>query len=115
MTNSSDTQSLLNLSQVALQQALSDLEDAKKTLQWARDRLVESQLENRKLSTLLLKFSEEPDPPHLERLLAQLERPCGFRECQLTKDAAETIRAYAVTNKFLREEIQRLKNASDSR
>lgn len=115
MTNNSDTQSLLNLSQIALQQALGDLEEAKKTLQWARDKLVETQLENRKLSNLLLKFSEEPDPPKLEKLLTQLDRPCGFVECQLTKDAAAIIRGYEVTNKFLREEIQRLKNGSDPR
>ena len=69
MTENNHTTALLNLSQTALTQALEELEEAKKTLEWAREKLAETQLDNRKLCNLLMKFSEAPDPKEFEALL----------------------------------------------
>lgn len=109
MTENNNTTALLNLSQTALTQALEELEEAKKTLEWAREKLAETQLDNRKLCNLLMKFSEAPDPKEFEALLKDLDKPCGFVDCQLTKQAASAIRNLSVRNEFLASENKKLR------
>ena len=113
--NTIDTNSLINATQAALQTVLAGLESAKKSLVWARDRLCEAQAENRKLSLILLAYVEAPDPEDCEALLKELDKPCGFRNCELTARAAKCIRAYASANSYLLEENRRLKNGANSR
>ena len=114
--NTIDTNSLINAAtQAALQTVLAELESAKKSLVWARDRLCEAQAENRKLSLILLAYVEAPDPEDCEALLKELDEPCGFRKCELSGRAAKCIRAYAANNRYLTDEIKRLKHEADSR
>ena len=114
MTENSKTIMLLNISQAALQTALEELDSAKKMLQWSRDKLVEAQDENRKLANLLLRFTELPDPVDCSELLDELDKPCGFQMCKLSKDAAKLIRSYAASNSYLRAEVRRLKGESNA-
>lgn len=114
-SNNTNTTALLNMSQLALSQALDELAEARKTLAWAKDKLTEAQLDNRKLCNLLLRFSESPDPDEYERLLEKLDKPCGFTECALTKQAASAIRSLAAKNSYLLAENRRLQYAHDPR
>lgn len=113
MTQTDNTM-LINLSQTALSTALDELESAKDMLKWAKQKLVEAQAENRKLGMMLTKVIETPDPKCYADLLAKLDKPCGFVECQLTKDAAKAIRQMSATIEFLREENRRLRDGADS-
>ncbi len=114
MTGCTDTASLLNLSQTALSTALDELENAKKMLKWANEKLIEVQNDNRRLGVMLTKVIENPDPKILAALLDKLDKPCGFVECQLTKDAAKVIRQYAAANEYLREENRRLRDGANT-
>ena len=110
-----NTTMLINLSQSALSTALDELESAKKMLQWSRDKLVETQQENRKICNLLLRFAEFPDPADCSKLLNELDKPCGFIDCGLTKSAAKIIREYAASNAYLLEENRRLQHVAHPR
>lgn len=115
MTNNSSTTMLLNLSQTALTTALEELENAKKMLAWSRDKLIEAQNENRKLANMIIGIVETPDPEDCANLLRELDKPCGFIDCHLTKDAAKIIRSYSAANSYLRAENRRLQSVVDSR
>ena len=115
MTDSNNSTMLLNLSQTALSTALEELENCRQMLQWSRDKLIEAQTENRKLCNLLTRFLEFPDPVDCSDLLKQLDAPCGFIDCGLTKSAAKIIREYAASNAYLREENRRLQNVAHPR
>lgn len=112
MTNTSEAD--LNMAATALQTALHELESAKMTLEWTRKKLIESQEEYRKLSKILLLYVEAPDPLECEALLKELDKPCGFRECNLVQRAAKCIRALAANNRYLADELERAKHGTDS-
>ena len=103
------------MSQAALQTALDELDSAKKMLKWSSEKLIEAQQENRKLCNVLISIVENPDPVDCLALLKKLDRPCGFVECELTKEAARVIRSLSTSNEYLREENKRLRNANNSR
>ena len=106
---------MLRAADAALKTALAELEEAKKTMEWTRKKLMESQEDYRKLSLVLLSVVEAPDPKDAEALLKELDKPCGFRNCELSGRAAKCIRAYAANNRYLTDEIKRLKHEADSR
>lgn len=111
---SNNVYSLLNASQAALKTALDELDSAKKTLQWTRDKLVESQAEYRHLSKILMLYVEAPDPEDYEALLKELDKPCGFRRCELSERAAKCIRALSASNTYLADELKRQRDGADS-
>ena len=106
---------MLRAADAALKTALAELEEAKKTLEWTRKKLMESQEDYRKLALVLLSVVEAPDPEDAETLLKELDKPCGFRNCELSARAAKCIRAYASANSYLLDENRRLKDGANSR
>lgn len=105
---------LLNMSQAALNTALEELKRAKMSLEWAKDKLIDAQDENRKLRNTLVSVVEAPTRGDLDALLRELDKPCGFIPCELTKSAAKTIRQLYASNAYLRDENRRLKGGSDT-
>ena len=106
---------LLSQANEEVQDALSQLNSACDTLKSARRKLQETEAENRRVKLLLLRYVESPNPDEAEAIIRRFESPCGMAMCDRSEPITRLLRKYIVANKFLQEEIERLKNGTDSR